>query len=292
MNIYTIYKITNTINNKIYIGFTNDLSRRITEHKRNHVKHNSKLYYAMRKYGFELFEFAVVFQSLDSAYCKDEMEQYFIIEYNSFNDGYNMTLGGDGSIGRTLSDDQRAHLRKINKNRPSLNKAKTYIEMYGERGAANKKLKMSEKMKQKPPKSADEKNRMIASLKRYYMTHESPLKGKTHTAETRQLISKLATERNAKNIGKTYDEIYGGERAAEIKKKKSEKLMGENNPRFGKPGTFLGKHHSEQVKLKISLANSGRTRQPMPILVCPHCNKASDAPNAKRWHFDNCKFKK
>ena len=43
---------------------------------------------------------------------------------------------------------------------------------------------------------------------------------------------------------------------------------------------------SNETRNKLSIANKSKPRQ-----VCPHCNKEFDYFNAKRWHFDNCKFK-
>jgi len=68
------------------------------------------------------------------------------------------------------------------------------------------------------------------------------------------------------------------------------KLVGEKNPRYGKPGTFKGKTHTAEALLKMRQP-TGAHKNPRQILTCPHCKKASDASNAKRWHFNNCKFK-
>ena len=55
---YTVYKITNKINNKIYIGSTNDITRRWREHKShafnpNCNDYNYPLQQAIRKYGLD-----------------------------------------------------------------------------------------------------------------------------------------------------------------------------------------------------------------------------------------------
>ena len=63
-------------------------------------------------------------------------------------------------------------------------------------------------------------------------------------------------------MGKTYEEIYGVEKAAEMKKKISAKTSGENNPmfgvhRFGADNPMFGKIPSEETKKKISNAKKG-----------------------------------
>lgn len=99
MKIYTIYKIQNKVTNKVYIGYTENFNSRMRQHKRKASKElneKSKLYSAMKKYGIENFEFTIIYQSKDRDYCKLVMENYFICMYDSYNTGYNMTLGGEG----------------------------------------------------------------------------------------------------------------------------------------------------------------------------------------------------
>jgi group I intron endonuclease len=101
MNIYSVYCITNKINNKVYIGYTSlPVEKRFSNHWRD-ANRNSKsfLHKSMIKYGIDSFVIECLYQSTDKNYIKLEMENYFIIEYNSFfksGKGYNMTLGGDG----------------------------------------------------------------------------------------------------------------------------------------------------------------------------------------------------
>ena len=91
-----IYKITNNINGKIYIGMTyrtiqerwkehqNDCSRKQTE--------NRPLYRAMNKYGIENFSIEII----EKTDYPEERERYWIERLGSFKYGYNATLGGDG----------------------------------------------------------------------------------------------------------------------------------------------------------------------------------------------------
>lgn len=91
-----IYKITNDINQKIYIGKTErDIKTRWKEHCNNSRKpqlENRPLYRAMQKYGIEHFSIIEI-EECDNA---EEREKYWIEFYGSFKNGYNATIGGDG----------------------------------------------------------------------------------------------------------------------------------------------------------------------------------------------------
>lgn len=95
-----IYKITNNINEKCYIGQSKDIEARWKKHisvYNNKTAPNYKLYRAMRKYGLASFRFEVIEE------CEPEelnsREIYWIQYYDSFLNGYNMTLGGEACNG-------------------------------------------------------------------------------------------------------------------------------------------------------------------------------------------------
>ena len=95
-----IYKITNQINNKCYIGKSNNISRRFRDHKRlafqsGHKEYNKALYIAFRKYGLDNFTFEII-EELEDYSLSEEREIYWIKYYHSYENGYNETLGGDG----------------------------------------------------------------------------------------------------------------------------------------------------------------------------------------------------
>ena len=91
-----IYKITNDINQKIYIGKTEfSIEKRFKEHCSDAFrKKNEKrpLYAAMRKYGIEHFYIELI----EETNQPEEREVYWIEQYRSFKNGYNATKGGDG----------------------------------------------------------------------------------------------------------------------------------------------------------------------------------------------------
>lgn len=91
MSIYTIYKITNILNNQCYIGYTNNWKLRKRQHKRysQPLLHN-----AFNQYGIDNFTFDIIYQSKDKQHCLNTMEPFFIKEFDSIKNGYNTTTGG------------------------------------------------------------------------------------------------------------------------------------------------------------------------------------------------------
>jgi len=125
MNIGEIYKITNLINNKIYIGKTKKYYKNIefgylkrfinhkvsanSESKKNNCP---RLYNAIRKYGNKNFKVEMIHE------CElkiiDEKEIEFIKKYNSTdrNIGYNIALGGGGRSVVNISEEIRYKISK------------------------------------------------------------------------------------------------------------------------------------------------------------------------------------
>lgn len=91
-----IYKITNTINGKMYIGKTeSSIEKRFQQHCRDSKKErmsNRPLYRAMQKYGTEFFSV----EEIEQTDNPEEREIYWIEFFGTFKNGYNATLGGDG----------------------------------------------------------------------------------------------------------------------------------------------------------------------------------------------------
>jgi group I intron endonuclease len=90
--------IENTINHKVYVGFTtSSLKTRFRQHARcGNI--NTKIGKAIQKYGVGSFKMTVLFQSDDIEYTLNTAEGQYIELFNSREDGYNMTDGGDGRL--------------------------------------------------------------------------------------------------------------------------------------------------------------------------------------------------
>ena len=94
---FSVYKITNLINNKCYIGSSIRVEKRWQQHKNtafneNSPQYNYPLYKAFRKYGIKNFTFEVIADNFVSIEEMREYEKEMIIFYNSLNYGYNQTL--------------------------------------------------------------------------------------------------------------------------------------------------------------------------------------------------------
>lgn len=102
-----IYKIQNLINGKCYIGQSIDIEKRWKVEKNSAFNENSKSYSypiskAFRKYGIENFDFQVL--EICNKESLNEKEKYWIQYYDSYQKGYNQTLGGDSGSPQVEKD--------------------------------------------------------------------------------------------------------------------------------------------------------------------------------------------
>jgi group I intron endonuclease len=92
-----LYKITNKINEKIYIGqTTRSLNVRWNEHKRDFKKIDNKLSRAVKKYGIENFTIEKI-EECESLEVLNKKEASLIEEYDTIKNGYNIRIGGENS---------------------------------------------------------------------------------------------------------------------------------------------------------------------------------------------------
>lgn len=118
MLIYSIYKATNQVNGKSYIGFDYNWPNRKQTHFYNHRSKSCPkwaFYDALKKYGWNNFQWEVIYQSTDKEHTLKVMENYFIVEYRSYIGfsnckGYNSTLGGEGTFGKFQSEENKQML--------------------------------------------------------------------------------------------------------------------------------------------------------------------------------------
>ena len=112
----TIYKITNLINQKSYIGQTTDFKRRVQEHRAKGYgsEKNKILYYAFDKYGIENFSFEILEENIENY---NEREIYWIEFYKTLvPNGYNMSIGGEEPPHKVGEEHQYATHKQIEVN--------------------------------------------------------------------------------------------------------------------------------------------------------------------------------
>ena len=166
-----LYKITNNITNKCYIGWTGrTVDARWTTHKADAFKNvdNRKFYNAIRKYGVDCWSVETLCEVNSVAEAKlKEIE--LIALFDSYNVGYNATKGGDGNNGIIMSAESN-HKRSISQK----GKAKDYDRMKGKLHSEESKRKISEahKGKKKPWAKFDKEKLKINALARRALTLE------------------------------------------------------------------------------------------------------------------------
>lgn len=137
-----IYKYQNKLNGKIYIGQSLDIEKRYKQHlydALNRADRGSGVDLAIKKYGIKNFDFMVI-EECPTALL-DERERYWISYYDSYNNGYNRTPGGNVLRGNDhpraiLDEDQVWEIRELYKMRVKRNKVFKMFEDTGitERG--------------------------------------------------------------------------------------------------------------------------------------------------------------
>lgn len=120
-----IYKVTNKVNGKSYIGQTRyTIEFRWKQHQ--HKKDNTYFHNAIHKYGIENFSIEI----LEECNVEDlnSREIFYIAKYDTFNNGYNLTIGGDGNR-RLLLDDSYNEIKELYLSGFSSNKISTLYKV-------------------------------------------------------------------------------------------------------------------------------------------------------------------
>lgn len=192
-----VYYIKNKINNKYYIGQTNDIKTRWSNHKYELNKgiHSSiHLQRSWNKYGGDNF----IFKIIENGISKDninEKETNYIKKYNSYNKGYNLTKGGEGIRGYKRPEETKNKISKTLKGH-----------------------KVSKKTREKMSKNSA----------CYWSEHESPLKGIKLTEEHKNKISKNNVQFwKGKKFPVNYRKKLSKAKGSELNKKIGEKIYNE-----------------------------------------------------------------
>ena len=163
-----VYKITNTINNKAYIGIsTREPEKgRVREHLSG--KGNRIIANAVKKYGKDAFTYEILEANVFDEFLPD-LEVAYIAKFNTVRPhGYNLTYGGE--VGKELSRETRLKISISLKGSNNSN--------FGKKFSTEHRRKIAEARKGK--KHTAQAIQKMSEAK----------KGKKHTAQTRQKMSK------------------------------------------------------------------------------------------------------
>jgi len=181
---FLVYSIRNKKNGQYYIGITSmSLERRMKGHL-DDVRRGSKcaVHNAIRKHGIASFEVSLVDDSAKNWKELCEKEKLFIQSYDSYTNGYNATLGGDGKFGCSPSKETREKISVSMKGKNRYKRTKEHREklaaaMTGRKHSEDTKRKISDSNKGK--KLSLER---IEQMRRVWM-------GRKHSEESKRKIS-------------------------------------------------------------------------------------------------------
>ena len=249
---YTIYKVTNKVNGKFYIG-----KHQTSNLDDGYMGSGILITKAIKKYGTEFFEKEILF-IFDN---EEEMnsKEIEIVDIDLIEDinCYNVGLGGQGGPlfkGRKHSEQTKTLLRQ-----KSLGKCHTDIT------------------KQKI--SYSNMNRIVSEETRRLLS-DKPV---CHTDITKQKIS------NSMKIYYESGEVSVYERTDVIKEKTS-KSMKQYHALKSEDEKKLSDDHKRKISASVKekgIVNDNVRKK----VVCPHCKKEGQELAMKRYHFDNCKKK-
>ena len=175
-----IYKITNLVSGKIYIG------KHSTDKLGDSYMGSGKILgNAKSKYGKDAFKKEIIAFS-DNEDILNFLERFYIKKYKSTNKaiGYNLTGGGEGHLGYSPTEESRKKMSEAHKGHPAWNRglkncfsAET-IKLRSEK-AKGRKLR---------PRTEEEKQFLSQCTKRQFEVQGHPWKGKHRSDETKQKL--------------------------------------------------------------------------------------------------------
>lgn len=216
-----IYKITNTVTGKCYVGFSKDAKYRFERHISLAERGvNRRLYDSMRKHGISNFALEII-ATCDTKDEAAQLEKFWISELNSIMPhGYNMTAGGEG--GNTLQGWTEAEK----------------VELYSRQAKTRTGFTHSEETRRKI--SDSHRGKVMSIEQRLHLSKTMKelgilppltigkipwIAGKTHSLEARRKISEA-------RLGRKWESMWSDEYIKERKNKMRGVFLGKKNPNF------------------------------------------------------------
>ena len=160
-----IYSYRNKVNGKYYIGQTLNPHERKLAHKRASKKY--AFHNAINKYGWDNFKYEVIVTA--PIQLLNDLEINIIHMYDSYNNGYNMTIGGDSFKGYVFTEAHRLNISKGKKDKPLSEKTKENLRNRVLSESTKKKISDSKKGK---PLSKEHKQKLSIASRGRVVTQE------------------------------------------------------------------------------------------------------------------------
>lgn len=264
-----IYLHRNKINGKSYVGQTvhqDNLEKRTytdgSGYKgKNKNGNDSKFWRAIQKYGWDNFEHIILEKDIPTLELANEREKYWIDYYDSYNNGYNSTLGGDGARGRVFSEEEKEYRSKLysGSGNPMYGKRGRLAPAYGRKLSSEQKNKIS-KANSGRVVSDETKKKLSDTRKSLNLVGEkASMYGRNHTSETKENLSNMAKERmsissNREKISNTlkkYYETHDNPRKNVTLSDETKRKLSENHK--GNQIYFeVGRKRGEQMKQSVN----------------------------------------
>ena len=218
-----IYKITNSINLKIYVGSAINLYKRFIGHKNQFItnKHNDRFQNFMNKYGIDTLSFCLI------EYCDKDMlierEQYWIDYYQSYKSklGYNVSKTAGSTLGCKMP--------------------KSHIESCIKRMKGNK-FRLNIKWTEAQKKDIGERS------KQFWLNNPDKKQNMANKISTKKKGKPQWVDKPHPMLGKFGEDNpnYGKKRSEEFKQKVKNRML-KNNPMKGKE---LSNSHKNKIREK------------------------------------------
>ena len=230
---WEIYRITNTLNGKAYIGQTSKtVDARFREHVYTAFNTQSDWHFAkaLRKYPLTAWKVEVIDFAFSQAEAF-EKEQSLIEQFDTLTNGYNSTNGGEGAAGYKWTPEQRQ--------RASDN---AYVRTDAHRENQRQVLTAAQAKIVQTRQTDDYR----AAQRERNLGEKNPMFGKTHPPERiAQISQQMSGESNP---------FYGRQHTEETK----QKIRDAKPDATGAANPFFGKKHSEETRAKMKATKAAK----------------------------------
>ena len=187
---FYIYRITNKINGKTYIG-----QHKYKDLNDDYMGSGIHIKRAIKKYGMENFKKEILYSRIQYKATADDMERFAIVKERALGKAeYNIADGGQGNLGLHHSEETKRKLSKANKGKHLSGETKRKISetMKGHKVSEETKRKIGEASSRAlkgKPKSEEAKRK-----------NSEGHRGKSHSEETKRKMSEMKKGRHWKLV--------------------------------------------------------------------------------------------